>query len=178
MSDYSPIYDVVRNKLKKSEDDLPNTDPDLTEETAIVVPLLLHRARCLKAVGYDGITGDKKTLFDGAAGRVVAARLRPSLLASENEGAGVIVETQIGDSRKRYAAYGSRTPGMVGEKTLEEQWVEQALQNLALLCPKKPLAGKGSFVGLPGRRRAEEARTGYSAVDVRDLLLPRGGCTL
>lgn len=176
MSDYSGIYNVVRGKLHKTTDELPNHDFGMMEDTGIVLPILFD---AIKRAGvpssYGALSAQQKPLFDGAAGRIVASRIRPSLLAGANEGKGMEVEKEIGDVRTRYAGFSSsRAPGSVGTKALEEQWIDEANEIIALLCkdtrPRKPTGG--SFFAVPGARRTQEARDGHRAVDVRDLLLP------
>lgn len=176
MADYTGIYAVVRGKLRKTERELPSDDYAMNEDIGILVVLLIER---IKRGGippsYEGLSAAQKTLFDGAVGRIVASRLRPALLAGANEGKGMEVEKEVGDVRTRYAGYsGSRAPGSVGTVALEDQWINEANEIVALLCKttRPPSAGSGSFFGAPGRRRADEARDGYRAIDVRELLLP------
>lgn len=176
---YEGIYDVVRGKLRKSLEELPSSDFSMREDAGIVVPIILGKIQSSGVPGsYGALTAEQKTLFDGAVGRIVAARIRPEIMAGENEGKGTVVEKEVGDVRTRYAgAVSSRASGSVGGKSLEEQWIDQANEILASLCkqtrPRRP--GAGSYFATPGHRRAEEVASGYRAIDVRELLLPPYG---
>lgn len=172
--DYSAIYAVVRNKLQKTKEALPDDDEAMVAEAVFVVPMLVAKISCLNG-DYGALSAGDKLLFDGAAGRIIAARLRPVLLAGENNGKGTLIETQFGDERRRYAAYNGNQSG--SKTSLEETWATEAQEALAAMsCVVNRVKRSGaSFVGLAGRRRRDEKNQGFHTIDVRDLMIASFG---
>jgi hypothetical protein len=151
---YPDIYAIVRSKLQRTAAQLPDTDPSMVEQTLLTVAGLLARAPCLGG-DYSTIEGLDKTLFDGAAGRQVAAALRTELVVSGALGAGPVTRKRVGNTELQYASpqQVQQTPGA---RTVEEQWMGEAESLFASLsCVKaaRVAAGSPAFFAIVGHHR-------------------------